>query len=103
MRTAHPSYMLLPLFERGKIKIRKCPRCGGLIYWPYHFCSTLADKELFINRNSIKCFSCGRTFYLKKNGKRPFWVEYPDRNEKYDIVFEDECTEEAISEKVILG
>ena len=97
MTTAYPSYKLLPLFERGKIKIKRCPRCGGLIYWPYQQYIALQDKELFINK--IKCFSCSRIFYLQKNGKRPSWAEYPDRDEKYDIVFEDECTEEVISEE----
>jgi hypothetical protein len=94
MSTTYPSYTLLPLFERGEIKIKRCPRCGGLVYWPYQQHLAAQDKKLFIDK--IKCFSCSRIFYLKKNGERPSWAEYPDRDEKYDIVFEDECTKDRV-------
>jgi len=83
-----PSYNLVELAKKGiKLKIKRCPRCGGFIYWVYSTLCSPQEKELF--RDMVKCFGCRRMFYLAKNGKHPKWVQFPDRNEEITIVVED--------------
>lgn len=62
------------------MNIQNCPRCGGLLYRP---------KNTIYTTLELKCFSCGRLFYLTTNNSKPYWAQWPNRNEEYKIVYED--------------
>lgn len=82
---------LTELMVKRCLNIKRCPRCGGTIFWWYRWCSP-EDKQHA--KNEIKCFSCARHFVLvptghKENGNAIYiWREFPDRNESYALVEE---------------
>lgn len=78
------AYDLYELFRKGKrVTIKRCPRCGGSLYWPYR-CTSQAD----FYKDKLKCFCCGRSFQLTRNSSGYVWKQYPDRDEEYAIVHE---------------
>lgn len=78
---------LFSLFQRGvRLRIRKCPRCGGFIYWPYLLVRT-GDREFY--RDKLKCFSCARLFVLVRNGREWVWKRWPESPEAIDHVTEN--------------
>jgi len=62
------------------MNIQDCPRCGGPLYPP---------KNTIYTTYELKCFSCGRLFYLSTNNSKPHWVQWPHRDEGYKVVYED--------------
>jgi hypothetical protein len=72
------------LRKKGKLSIRRCPRCGGPLFPAY----ALGWRDEFM-RNFLKCFCCARFFLLVRNGTRAVWVQWPDRKEEISQVFED--------------
>jgi hypothetical protein len=72
------------LKKKGRLSIRRCPRCGGPLFPAY----ALGWRDMFM-KNFLKCFCCARFFLLVRNGTRAVWVQWPDRKEEISQVFED--------------
>jgi uncharacterized protein with PIN domain len=72
------------LRKKGRLSIRRCPRCGGPLF-PAH---ALGWKDMFM-KNFLKCFSCARFFFLVRNGTRAVWIQWPERKEEINEVVEE--------------
>ena len=75
--------------EHYNFNLKRCPRCGGPIFWYYLHCDPYGQAGA---KDKMKCFSCGRYFVLvtknSRNNGTYVWKQYPDRDEEYAVVEE---------------
>jgi hypothetical protein len=55
-----------------------CPRCGGMLYWMYHYLTRL-ERNLY--KDKVKCFACARIFHPVKENGSYVWRRWPEKVE----------------------